>query len=662
MDDRYDPNLILGYVEDELTAADRAKVDAMLAHDPALATLIDDLKRDRQTLRSAPAAAPPYDLTDAAIATLERHMLFDAPPAGSIPANAAGAFGGSGPVGTGVGTAPTHRFRLAPLMTYGGIAAVLALTTAVIFQSVQSDSADTGDALALAEKPSVSFAEATLEAQRQAALGQPQPQLQLQPQPGQLDDAPAEALALAKTTPADRATPAAPKAAAAPLAVAAKRASTQRQAPSHSRPSHSRRAESTPLAAADAIAGADVHTLLESPTSDRAEDARDSLAIAEGESASLATAGRQSQPPAPGETSSQTFTDTTATTTAATAQAPPALTRQRAARRDALAAADDPATDDFAAIDSGHGSGYGGYSGAATPAGLRLTAGGGGGDGGGHYANGDQTPSPEKLLANTPTTPRYTVTVTTRSASLTRQQLDTWAVQNSAVVAPDSFGSLDAAASSLKAKDEAGAAAEGWLTQNDQRRQQVVLLVDQRQIGSLVDTLSNNPTQQSTSVLDHHKNNPQIHITKPAAVRLDFTPTHTEKHDPAEAKKTDSSANTSPPPRSRLALAEPGPAPSTPASEMLQKESPPLVGLEADESADAEQAEPTPTRSNTSEPPHPSPRSGFLFTTQPQPLGAQPPPPWLHWQAPRQTIAVEVVIEEVSDASPAGPWPPSEAE
>lgn len=153
MDDRHDPNLILGYVEDELTAADRARVESMLADDPALAALIEDMKRNRETLRGAEPAKPPTDLVEGAMAALERQMLFDdAPPSPYVPAQ------------------PTRRFRLVPIVIYGGIAAVLALTATVVIQSLQSgDESPATLAMDQSAKPSMSLAEATLEAQRRAA-------------------------------------------------------------------------------------------------------------------------------------------------------------------------------------------------------------------------------------------------------------------------------------------------------------------------------------------------------------------------------------------------------------------------------------------------------------------------------------------------------------
>lgn len=157
MDDRYDPNLILGYVENELIDADRARVDAMLAEDEALAGLVADLQRDRAALRSAAAVEPKADLAAGAIAALERQMLFSETP---DPPSRNGA--------------PPSRFRLGSLLTYGGIAAVLALTVTVVFQSLQSDDGSPMGSIAMDDsaRPGAAggnLAQAPIEAQRRTA-------------------------------------------------------------------------------------------------------------------------------------------------------------------------------------------------------------------------------------------------------------------------------------------------------------------------------------------------------------------------------------------------------------------------------------------------------------------------------------------------------------
>ncbi|MEM9419753.1 MAG: hypothetical protein AAGA25_11990 [Planctomycetota bacterium] len=152
MDDRYDPNLILAYVEDELLAADRARVEAMLAEDPAFAALVADMQRNRETLRGATPIEPPADLAEGAMAAIERQMLLEDTSPGVSPP-----------------PPPPKPFRIAPYLTYGGIAAVLAITATVVFQSLQSDQ-QPASTIAMSETPlpGQSLAEATLEAQRKA--------------------------------------------------------------------------------------------------------------------------------------------------------------------------------------------------------------------------------------------------------------------------------------------------------------------------------------------------------------------------------------------------------------------------------------------------------------------------------------------------------------
>lgn len=157
MNDRTDPNLILGYVEGELPADERQRVEAMLAEDAALGDLVRGMQADREALRSAAPAEPPRDLAEAALATLERSMLLDGDVAVPSPTVAA----------------PVNRFRLAPLLTYGGIAAVLAITATVVFQSLQSDRQPASSpTLAMEDSGGVGLAEAPIAAQRDLARGE----------------------------------------------------------------------------------------------------------------------------------------------------------------------------------------------------------------------------------------------------------------------------------------------------------------------------------------------------------------------------------------------------------------------------------------------------------------------------------------------------------
>jgi hypothetical protein len=148
-----DPNLILGYVEDELDAAERAQVEARLAEDAALAERVRGMREDRAALRALPEEKPPFDLADAAIAQLERQMLTEMDPQTPTPAP----------------PAPSPGWRIGPWLAYGGIAAVLALTCVVVLQSLRGDrqAADT-NSVALHSQPGVDLAEAPLRAQRRA--------------------------------------------------------------------------------------------------------------------------------------------------------------------------------------------------------------------------------------------------------------------------------------------------------------------------------------------------------------------------------------------------------------------------------------------------------------------------------------------------------------
>lgn len=77
----HDENTILGYVEGDLNAGDRAAFEALLARDESLRQLVGELIRDRETLRAVPAEeAPPY-LMARVTEALERQMLIAEPAA-----------------------------------------------------------------------------------------------------------------------------------------------------------------------------------------------------------------------------------------------------------------------------------------------------------------------------------------------------------------------------------------------------------------------------------------------------------------------------------------------------------------------------------------------------------------------------------------------------
>lgn len=75
--DRYDQDLLLEYLEDELDADRRAEIDAMLSDDPKLAGLLVEMAKDRAALRSLPQADAPPGLIHDATHAMERQMLLD---------------------------------------------------------------------------------------------------------------------------------------------------------------------------------------------------------------------------------------------------------------------------------------------------------------------------------------------------------------------------------------------------------------------------------------------------------------------------------------------------------------------------------------------------------------------------------------------------------
>lgn len=75
MSQRYDQDLILAYVEDELDNGARYRFERQLQQDHRLQTLVQQLVDDRRQLRNVPPEAPPEGLMDRAQGFLERQML-----------------------------------------------------------------------------------------------------------------------------------------------------------------------------------------------------------------------------------------------------------------------------------------------------------------------------------------------------------------------------------------------------------------------------------------------------------------------------------------------------------------------------------------------------------------------------------------------------------
>ena len=73
--DMYDDNLILGYVEDELTTEEKAAFQEALNTDPRLASLVKSMMQDRQMLMALDQVTAPMELGDYVSSQLERQML-----------------------------------------------------------------------------------------------------------------------------------------------------------------------------------------------------------------------------------------------------------------------------------------------------------------------------------------------------------------------------------------------------------------------------------------------------------------------------------------------------------------------------------------------------------------------------------------------------------
>ena len=117
----YDEELILGYVEGELTTDQETAFRRMLAQDPRLRQLVDGLASDREQLRKLPPDPSPDDLFERVTAVMERDMLLE----------------------------PTHTQRVAVrsmrshhnrrLLAYGSLAAMLLLSALLVVYTLTDD-------------------------------------------------------------------------------------------------------------------------------------------------------------------------------------------------------------------------------------------------------------------------------------------------------------------------------------------------------------------------------------------------------------------------------------------------------------------------------------------------------------------------------------------
>lgn len=116
--DLHDEELLLGYVEGELTPAQRKTVEQLLRSDPRLSLLLHALVADRQGLRELPDPPAPDWLMDEVDRQLERAMLVEDHPAQSFE------------------RAVRHRHLLRRVMMVGAVAASVAVVATVVISSL----------------------------------------------------------------------------------------------------------------------------------------------------------------------------------------------------------------------------------------------------------------------------------------------------------------------------------------------------------------------------------------------------------------------------------------------------------------------------------------------------------------------------------------------
>lgn len=126
MADRYDDTLILGYLEGDLSDADRARLEKQMAEDAALATLVERMRDDRAAMRRLPTEEPPMGLADAAMSMEERSMLLGDPDPAAPRA--------TDPAGEEI-----RRFRLHRTASYLAIAALVVICGGVVLVSLTTD-------------------------------------------------------------------------------------------------------------------------------------------------------------------------------------------------------------------------------------------------------------------------------------------------------------------------------------------------------------------------------------------------------------------------------------------------------------------------------------------------------------------------------------------
>ena len=136
--DRYVQDLLLDYLEGELDADRRAQLDTMLEEDPQLASLLSEMARDREALRSLPQAEAPGDLVHDVTQTLERRMLLDDSVDDTTPI----------PISRAMAGEPTRSISWGRVMGLTGLAASVALVAGILVISLDDTLQETANEFA----------------------------------------------------------------------------------------------------------------------------------------------------------------------------------------------------------------------------------------------------------------------------------------------------------------------------------------------------------------------------------------------------------------------------------------------------------------------------------------------------------------------------------
>ncbi|MEM6257905.1 MAG: hypothetical protein AAGI37_06280 [Planctomycetota bacterium] len=161
--DRYDQDLLLDYLEDELDPDRRAQLDAILEQDQQLAALLSEMAKDRAALRSLPEAEAPGDLVHDVTQTLERRMLLDEPAEelGPIPIAR----------GRGLAGEPPRSISWGRVIGLTGLAASVALAAGIVVITLDDPLERTADNLA-SDPPGEESAESFASTDKNSAVAE----------------------------------------------------------------------------------------------------------------------------------------------------------------------------------------------------------------------------------------------------------------------------------------------------------------------------------------------------------------------------------------------------------------------------------------------------------------------------------------------------------